>query len=72
MVLIRHLKMQRPEAGGKFLLECPGYSFQVLVTNLPEAVEPLEVSGAGIMGVPAARMSSANWTIAVALAANPR
>ena len=43
VVLIRHLKMQRPEAGGKFLLECPGYSFQVLVTNLPEAVEPLDV-----------------------------
>lgn len=43
VVLIRHLRTQRPEAGGKFLLECPGYSFQVLVTNLPEAVEPLEV-----------------------------
>lgn len=43
VVLIRHLKAQRPEAGGKLLLDCPGYSFQVLVTNLPEQVEPLEV-----------------------------
>jgi hypothetical protein len=43
VVLVRHLKAQRPDSGGKLLLECPGYSFQVLVTNLSEQVPPLEV-----------------------------
>jgi len=43
VVLIRHLKSQRPDAGGKLLLECPGYSFQGLVTNLPLHVSALEV-----------------------------
>lgn len=43
VVLIRHLKSQRPDAGGKLLLECPGYTFQVLVTNLSLQVGALEV-----------------------------
>ena len=43
VVLIRHLKAQRPDAGGKLLLDCPGYTFQVLVTNLPPQIQPLEV-----------------------------
>jgi hypothetical protein len=43
VVLIRHLKSQRPDAGGKLLLECPGYSFQVLVTSLPLWIGALEV-----------------------------
>jgi len=30
---------QRP--GGKTLLDCPGYQYQALVTNLPESVPPL-------------------------------
>lgn len=43
VVLIRHLKSQRPDAGGRLLLECPGYTFQVLVTNLPLQVQALDV-----------------------------
>ena len=43
VVLIRHLQSQRPEAGGKVLLDCPGYVHQVLVTNLPLRVGALEV-----------------------------
>ena len=43
VVLIRHAKSQRPDAGGKLLLECPGYTFQVLVTNLPRHVGALRV-----------------------------
>ncbi len=34
---------QRPEAGGKTLLEVPGYRFQALVTNLPRRVDALNV-----------------------------
>ena len=43
VVLIRHSRRERPEAGGKSLLHCPGYSFQVLVTSLPSSVPGLEV-----------------------------
>lgn len=43
VILIRHLQAERPEAGGKKLIHCPGYVFQALVTNLPESVAPLEV-----------------------------
>lgn len=43
VVLIRHRQDQRPEAGGKWLLACPGYVHQVLVTNLPLTVPALEV-----------------------------
>jgi hypothetical protein len=40
VILLRHC---RPEAGGKLLVECPGYTFQALVTNLAPEVGPLEV-----------------------------
>jgi len=43
VVLIRHLKSQRPQAGGKVLVECPGYSYQALVTNQGSEIGPLEV-----------------------------
>jgi hypothetical protein len=40
VVLLRH---RRPDAGGKLLVECPGYVYQVLVTSLPPEVGALEV-----------------------------
>lgn len=43
VVLLRHLQSERPQAGGKLLLDCPGYVHQVLVTNLPAEVPALEV-----------------------------
>lgn len=43
VVLLRHRQAQRPEAGGKWLLACPGYVHQVLVTSLPLTVPALEV-----------------------------
>lgn len=43
-IAIRHrLKDKQSRAGGKLLLDCPGYLYQVLVTNLPRTVSPLEV-----------------------------
>jgi hypothetical protein len=43
-IAIRHrLKEKRSRAGGKLLLDCPGYLFQVLATNLPRTVPPLAV-----------------------------
>jgi hypothetical protein len=43
VVLIRHRQSQRPDAGGKLLVDCPGYVYQVLVTNLPLGIAGLEV-----------------------------
>jgi len=43
VVLIRHRQKQRPDAGGKLLVDCHGYVHQVLVTNLPLEVCALEV-----------------------------
>ena len=43
VILIRHRVQERPDAGGKSLLHCPGYRFQLLVTNLPDTVPALEV-----------------------------
>lgn len=40
VVLLRHC---RADAGGRLLVECPGYTFQALVSNLPSEVGPLEV-----------------------------
>ncbi|MCI0355345.1 MAG: transposase, partial [Acidobacteria bacterium] len=41
---IRHrCKDKTNRAGGKLLIDCPGYLYQVLVTNLPRTVPPLEV-----------------------------
>jgi hypothetical protein len=35
LVVVRQRIERRPQAGGKLLLEVPGYRFQALVTNLP-------------------------------------
>lgn len=43
VVLVRHKVVERPAAGGRTLLECPGYRYQVLVTSLPLSVKGLEV-----------------------------
>jgi len=43
LILIRHRTAERPEAGGKKLLEVPGYLFQALVTSWPSTVPPLAV-----------------------------
>jgi hypothetical protein len=41
---IRHrLKDKTSRAGGKLLIDCPGYLYQVLVTNLPRLVPPVDV-----------------------------
>lgn len=43
LVVLRQRIGERPEAGGKRLLEVPGYKFQALRTNLPAGVSALEV-----------------------------
>jgi hypothetical protein len=43
LVLIRHRELPNKRSGGKTLLDVPGYRFQVLVTNLPLEVKPLDV-----------------------------
>jgi DNA-directed RNA polymerase subunit N (RpoN/RPB10) len=43
LVVIRQRVAERPQAGGKSLLEVPGYRFQALMTNLPLSVEALGV-----------------------------
>ena len=43
LILIRHRTAERPEAGGKMLLDVPGYLFQALVTSQPASLAPLEV-----------------------------
>ncbi|MCX6907704.1 MAG: transposase [Verrucomicrobia bacterium] len=43
LVLIRQRIAERPQAGGKTLLEVPGYKFQALVTNLPRSTDALGV-----------------------------
>ena len=43
LVLIRHRVADKDRAGGKKLIEVPGYLFQALVTSLPGSVSPLEV-----------------------------
>ncbi|MGH7144067.1 MAG: IS1380 family transposase [Planctomycetota bacterium] len=43
-IAIRHrIKEKSGRAGGKLLIDCPGYLYQVLVTNLPRTVPPLAV-----------------------------
>ncbi len=42
-VVMRQRVIEHPRAGGKRLLEVPGYKFQALRTNLPPGVSPLEV-----------------------------
>ena len=43
LIVIRQRVEQRPEAGGKMLLDVPGYRFQALSTNLPRSVSALGV-----------------------------
>lgn len=43
LIIIRHRLSLRPEAGGKTLLDVPGYRFQALVTNLPSSWSALAV-----------------------------
>ena len=43
LVVLRQRITERPQAGGKQLLEVPGYKFQALRTNLPPTVSALEV-----------------------------
>jgi hypothetical protein len=43
LILLRHRVAERPQAGGKQLLDVPGYVFQALVTSLPVSVPPLAV-----------------------------
>ncbi|MCE9614884.1 MAG: IS1380 family transposase [Lentisphaerae bacterium] len=43
LIVIRQRITQRPESGGKVLVEVPGYRFQALVTSLPDRVTALDV-----------------------------
>lgn len=43
MVLLRHRVAEKARPGGKKLLDCPGYLYQALVTNLPERWPPVAV-----------------------------
>jgi hypothetical protein len=43
LILIRHRVAERPGAGGKKLIDVPGYVFQALVTSLPTSETPLQV-----------------------------
>ena len=43
LVVIRQRIQDRPQAGGKTLLEVAGYRFQALITNLPASVAALAV-----------------------------
>lgn len=43
LIVIRQRIAERPEAGGKTLLDVPGYRFQALMTSLPAAFTPLAV-----------------------------
>jgi hypothetical protein len=43
LIVLRQRVADRPEAGGKTLLEVPGYRFQALVSNLPPSVDALGV-----------------------------
>ena len=43
LIVVRQRIEQRPDAGGKTLLEVPGYRFQALGTNLPRSVDALTV-----------------------------
>lgn len=43
LIIVRQRIIRRPQAGGKELLEVPGYRFQALVTNSPGTVSALQV-----------------------------
>lgn len=43
LILLRTRIAERPQSGGKTLLEVPGYRFQALVSNLPRSTDALGV-----------------------------
>jgi hypothetical protein len=43
LIILRQRIARRPQAGGKELLELPGYRFQALLTNLPPTLSALQV-----------------------------
>ena len=43
LILLRHRMAEKTRTGGKTLLDCPGYAYQALLTNLPPSVPPIEV-----------------------------
>jgi len=43
LILIRHRLAEKKRPTGKRLLDCPGYAYQGLVTNLPDTVRPIAV-----------------------------
>jgi hypothetical protein len=43
VVLLRHTVAEKARPGGKRLVDCPGYLYQALVTNLPESERPIAV-----------------------------
>ena len=43
LIVIRQRIADRPDAGGKLLLDVPGYRFQALITSLPDYHSPLDV-----------------------------
>jgi hypothetical protein len=43
LILIRHKVAEKKRPGGKKLIELEGYTFQALVTNLPQSVPPITV-----------------------------
>jgi len=43
LIVVRQLIQQRPQAGGKMLLDVPGYRFQAMITNLPASVSGAQV-----------------------------
>lgn len=54
LILIRHRIEEKKRPGGKRLIDCPGWSYQALVTSLPFSVKPLAV-WRGTTGVRAPR-----------------
>ena len=43
VILLRHRVAEKERPGGKKLVDCPGYLYQALVTNLAESVRPIAV-----------------------------
>src|SRR5260370_28669828 len=43
VIRLRHRVVEKEGPCGKKLVDCPGYLYQALVTNLPESVQPIAV-----------------------------
>jgi hypothetical protein len=43
LILIRHSLADKERPTGKRLVDCPGYAYQALVTNLAESIKPIEI-----------------------------